>query len=56
MAGSPAGVIEMLAGSKDIEMTLYLRYAGASLRGKVPQNGRVVEGDVLDRKMLDHLR
>ena len=45
-------VIEMLAGSKDLELTLYLRHA-RKLKGKIPQNARIVEGDVLDRKKLD---
>jgi uncharacterized protein YbjT (DUF2867 family) len=45
-------VIEMLGGRKDIELTLYLRHA-RKLHGKVPQNAKVVEGDVLDRKTLD---
>ena len=45
-------VIEMLADSKDVEMTLYLRHA-RKLHGKPPKNAKVVEGDVLDRKMLD---
>ncbi len=45
-------VIEMLAGSKDAELTLYLRHV-RKLHGKVPQNARVVEGDALDRKTLD---
>ena len=45
-------VIEMLAGSKDLELTLYLRHA-RKLKGKTPQNARIVEGDVLDRKKLD---
>jgi uncharacterized protein YbjT (DUF2867 family) len=45
-------VIEMLSGSKDIELTLYLRHA-RKLHGKIPQNAKVVEGDVLDRGKLD---
>jgi len=45
-------VIEMLAGSKDLELTLYLRHA-RKLKGKTPQNAKIVEGDVLDRKTLD---
>jgi uncharacterized protein YbjT (DUF2867 family) len=45
-------VIEMLAGSRDIELTLYLRHP-RKLHGKIPQNARVVEGDVLNRKTLD---
>lgn len=45
-------VIEMLADSKDVEMTLYLRHA-RKLHGKSPKNAKVVEGDVLDRKVLD---
>jgi uncharacterized protein YbjT (DUF2867 family) len=45
-------VNEMLAGSKDIELTLYLRDA-RKLHRKVPQNAKIVEGDVLDRKTLD---
>lgn len=45
-------VIEMLADSEDVEMTLYLRHA-RRLHGKPPKNAKVVEGDVLDRKVLD---
>ena len=45
-------VIEMLADSKDVEMTLYLRHA-RKLHGKPPKNAKVIEGDVLDRKVLD---
>lgn len=45
-------VIEMLADSKDVEMTLYLRHA-RKLHGKPPKNAKVVEGDVLDRNALD---
>jgi uncharacterized protein YbjT (DUF2867 family) len=45
-------VIEMLADSKDVEMTLYLRRA-RKLHGKPPKNAKVIEGDVLDRKVLD---
>ena len=45
-------VIEMLADSKDVEMTLYLRHA-CKLHGKPPKNAKVVEGDVLDREVLD---
>ena len=45
-------VIEILSSSKDVELTLYLRHR-RKLHGKVPQNARVVEGDVLDRKRLD---
>jgi uncharacterized protein YbjT (DUF2867 family) len=40
-------VIEMLADSKDVEMTLYLRHA-RKLHGKPPTNAKVIEGDVLD--------
>lgn len=45
-------VIEMLSDSTGIELTLYLRQA-RKLHGKAPQNARVIEGDVLDRKTLD---
>ena len=45
-------VIEMLADSKDVEMTLYLRHT-RKLHGKPPKNAKVIEGDVLDRKVLD---
>ena len=45
-------VIEMLAGSTDIQLTLYLRHA-RKLKGKTPPNAKTVEGDVLDRKALD---
>jgi hypothetical protein len=40
-------VIEMLAGSKDIELALYLRPASKP-HGTLPQNVTLVEGDVLD--------
>jgi uncharacterized protein YbjT (DUF2867 family) len=45
-------VIGMLAGSEDIELTLYLRHT-RKLKGKTPANAKIVEGDVLDRKTLD---
>ena len=45
-------VIEILAGDKDTELTLYLRHLH-KLHGKAPQNAKVIEGDVLDRKTLD---
>lgn len=45
-------VIEMLAGNKDTQLTLYLRHAG-KLKGKTAPNARIVEGDVLDCKALD---
>lgn len=45
-------VIEMLASSKDVSLTLYLRHM-RKLKGKAPANAKVVEGDVLDRKALD---
>jgi len=45
-------VIEMLADSKDVEITLYLRHS-RKLHGKPPKNAKVIEGDVLDRKVLD---
>jgi uncharacterized protein YbjT (DUF2867 family) len=45
-------VIAMLAGKADVGLTLYLRHA-RKLHGKIPQNAKVVEGDVLDRKTLD---
>lgn len=45
-------VIEMLKGSKDFQLTLYLRHA-RKLKGKAPPNAKIVEGDVLDRKALD---
>ena len=44
--------IEMLAGRKDVELTLYLRDA-RKLHAKAPGNAKIVEGDVLDRKVLD---
>ena len=44
-------VIEMLAGIKEVNMTLYLRHA-RKLKGKTPENAKIVEGDVLDRKAL----
>jgi uncharacterized protein YbjT (DUF2867 family) len=45
-------VIEMLGGSEDLELTLYLRHA-RKLKGKTPPNAKIVEGDVLDRRTLD---
>ena len=45
-------VIEMLAGSENIRMTLFLRHA-RKLKGKTPSSANIVEGDVLDRKKLD---
>jgi uncharacterized protein YbjT (DUF2867 family) len=44
-------VIEMLAGIEDVQMTLYLRHS-RKLKGKIPENAKIVEGDVLDRKAL----
>jgi uncharacterized protein YbjT (DUF2867 family) len=48
---SPHWVIEMLAGIKEVQMTLYLRHA-RKLKGKTPESAKIVEGDVLDRKAL----
>ncbi len=45
-------VVEMLASSEDMPLTLYLRHA-RKLHGKAPRNAKVIEGDVLDRKLLD---
>ena len=45
-------VIAMLAGSKEIQMVLYLRHA-RKLKGKAPGNAKIIEGNVLDRKKLD---
>jgi uncharacterized protein YbjT (DUF2867 family) len=45
-------VIEMLAGSKDIELTLYLRHS-RKLNHQTPPIAKIVEGDVLNRKTLD---
>jgi uncharacterized protein YbjT (DUF2867 family) len=45
-------VIEMLADSKDVDMTLYLRHA-RMLHGNPPKNAKVIKGDVLDHKVLD---
>lgn len=45
-------VVEMLAGSEDVQLTLYLRHP-RKLHGKISTNAKVVEGDVLDRKTLD---
>ena len=45
-------VIEMLGGSEDLELTLYLRHA-RKLKGKTPPNAKIIEGDVLDRRTLD---
>lgn len=44
-------VIAALAGDTDIHQTLFLRHA-RKLRGRVPANARVVEGDVLDQAAL----
>lgn len=44
-------VIEMLANSEDIRLTLFLRDAG-KLQGGAPEDARVVEGDVLDAELL----
>lgn len=44
-------VTGMLADRDDVRLTLYLRDAG-KLRGAVPGNARVVEGDVLDAPRL----
>jgi uncharacterized protein YbjT (DUF2867 family) len=45
-------VIEMLAEDNSVKLTLYLRHK-RKLQGKVPSNAKVIEGDVLDRKVLD---
>lgn len=45
-------VIEMLAEDKEVHLTLYLRHK-RKLHSKAPSNAAVVEGDVLDRKVLD---
>lgn len=45
-------VIQMLADSRDMELTLYLRHA-RKLNGKTPSNAKIVEGDVLNRTALD---
>lgn len=45
-------VIAMLANDDGIEQTLFLRHV-RKLRGKVPGNAHVIEGDVLDREKLD---
>ncbi len=45
-------VVEMLAGSEDLQLTLYLRHP-RKLHGNAPTNAKVVEGDVLDRQLLD---
>ena len=45
-------VIEMLAEDKEARLTFYLRHK-RKLHGRAPSNAAVVEGDVLDRKVLD---
>ena len=45
-------VTEMLGSSKDVHLTLYLRHA-RKLKGKIPPDAKIVEGDVLNRKILD---
>ena len=44
-------VIEMLAEDKEAHLTFYLHKR--KLHGRAPSNAAVVEGDVLDRKVLD---
>lgn len=44
-------VIERLAGSKGVGLTLYLRHP-RKLRNKAPANARVVQGDVMDATVL----
>lgn len=44
-------VIERLAGSKGVGLTLYLRHP-RKLRNKAPANARVVQGDVMDATAL----
>ena len=46
-------VIEMLANSGDINLTLFLRH-GKKLKAAAPKNARIVHGDVLDAKQLSH--
>lgn len=45
-------VIRMLAESKDVELTLFLRHP-KSLSHAAPGNAWVVQGDVMDRERLD---
>lgn len=45
-------VIRMLADDANVQLTLFLRHA-RKLRGHVPGNAHIVEGDVLDRHRLD---
>ena len=44
-------VIEMLGGSEDLELTLYLRHV-RKLKGKTPPNAKIVEGDVLEGRSI----
>lgn len=46
-------VVRELAGDAAIQQTLSLRHP-RNLRGKVPANAKVVEGDVLDPTALSH--
>ena len=45
--------IDMLAKRKDVALTLVLRDA-SKLHGPAAVNAHVIEGDVLDSKLLDH--
>jgi uncharacterized protein YbjT (DUF2867 family) len=45
-------VVEALRNDGTVRQTLFLRHA-RKLRGPVPRNARVIEGDVLDRGKLD---
>ena len=45
--------IDMLAKRKDVALTLVLRDA-SKLHGPAAANAHVIEGDVLDSKLLDH--
>src|SRR5690349_1215654 len=45
-------VIEMLANSDEVNLTLYLRHA-RKLRGGAPRKAQVVKGDVLNMEQLN---
>jgi uncharacterized protein YbjT (DUF2867 family) len=46
-------VIEMLANSGDVNLTLFLRH-GKKLKAAAPKNAQIVHGDVLDAKQLSY--
>ncbi len=46
-------VIEMLKKNDDVELTLFLRHT-KRLKGSAPKRSKVVQGDVLNMKQLNH--